>query len=149
MAWKRVQKRTENGAGQMSCTSECRRRTRCVQRNPGKLVILTLPDVIVLSQRGIAVASSFFQFAPIQDGHISATELDQPRFLQNTRSDGHAGTTSSKHLGNEFLSQGKVIGTDTVLSHQQPFRQLLSPSVETTAYSNLFCLEGQHLSGPM
>src|SRR6266498_1541489 len=79
----------------------------------------------------------------------SAVELDQPRFLQNTRSDGHAGTTSSKHLGNEFLSQGKVVGTDTVLSHQQPFRQLLSHSVETTAYSNLFCLEGQHLSDPM
>ena len=85
----------------------------------------------------VAFASCIFQLCPVHDVYVPSAVFNQSCLLQNASSDSDASSSRAQHVGEKFLSQGNVVATESVLTHQQPSRQSLMDFMRPIARRDL------------
>ncbi len=117
----------------------------CLTCAAAELVRIALPLLQLPLHDSVALAGRFFELWSIDNLHVTTAMRDQARFLQHSSRHGHAGATSSQHLGQKFLGQGHRIRSYAVGAHQQPSRQSLVHFMEPVASCNLCYLHCRDL----
>src|SRR5437016_1526391 len=81
----------------------------------------------------VALASGIFQTSAIEDGHLAARIPDDTRLLQRAGSQGHARTSRSQHLREEFVCHRQQVRVGAILAHQHPPCQATLNFMQTVA----------------